>query len=574
MGSSGGSFGASAYSTPAVMEPAPPPNRRRWTSLYRPRSAEDISLCGKILWALLLLSVSTLALTGCGEAALQSPDQGSDLSLEQGLDQSSDRSLDQSSDQLDQSFDQLSFDQSFDRGPDQGSLVDASAPTGTTFASIAAKGLNNGCYPDAEHYLAEYLLQNPTVCFWKVDQANSRIVPLPFPQPPANAVKLPPPSGGDDTKALAALINKSNNGAVVGQGTYKVNKLTITVPVDIFNMPMIPTSNATEMVLVDSPDVRIFNSPIDGKNVPSFHTGFKLLDGAHRVVIARSGVSNIYNKNGVNSSGVRLRGVNDFHIVCNSYKNIVGYTADSKSSKPKLDWATARANAFWMSGSKTTSTSGGIFANNYGENFQSNGSRNDAEFFTVQSYAKTDAKKPVRFYANRGLNAGKRMTKSQESNLLALSNDYEWRDKTNGPLGSRSLFCMVNIHFSDNVIARNNRFKVAADGRFDFIFRTNLKGRSSAQENIHFDCNDIEIEDKIKPSSGAYSYVIAATTDDAIDANFKYEAINSSANNNVIHGAGNVRFHYYFDKGYRKKGGRFETKNNVFTVPFVTSEYR
>ncbi len=463
--------------------------------------------------------------------------------------------------------------------PDDKEPTDSKETYSTTFDNISSKGLLNACYPNSNHYLAEFLYQDHDVCFWKVDESSKTISKLKTPTTPANAIKLPAPSGGDDTSTIEKIINNNPGKSIDGAGrTYKVSNLNINVKIDIFNMPMETANKSANVVVINSPDVRIFKSPIEGKNSSSTAVGYTVNDGAHRFVLVKSGFSNIYHKNKINSAGVRIRGANDFHITCNEFKNIINDIGSngskSVSEKIKLNVATARANAIWMNGGNTKSTSGGVIANNYGENFQSNGSRNDAEFFTIQGYNSTDDLNPVRFYANRAVNAGKRMTKSQESNLLALSNKYEWLDKDNGPLGRRTLFAAVNVHFSDNVIARNNRFIVAAQSRFDNIFLTNVKGRSRAQNNIHFDCNDIEIKDKLSLTSGNVPVIIAATTDDKIDPNYKFEATNSSASNNIIHGSGSVKYHYYFDDGYRKDGGRFKIINNKFSVKFNSREFK
>ena len=226
-----------------------------------------------------------------------------------------------------------------------------------------------------------------------------------------------------------------------------------------------------------------------------------------------------------------------------------------------------------MNGAKSYDTSGGVIANNTSTELQSNGKINDAEFFTAQSYARTDDERPVRILANRGVNAGKRMTKHQEDDAVVLSNDFEWRVKK-GPLGDRKLFAMVNVQFSDNIIARNNRFKVAANGRFDYIFHANAKWKGIVQDNLHFDCNEIDIVDRIPASSGTVSQIIVARNDAEPAGSTSFEATNSSANYNVVKGTGSVKFHYWFGPGYRKDGGRFETKGNEFLIPWVQAKYK
>lgn len=446
------------------------------------------------------------------------------------------------------------------------SPAEAAAPTDVkSFAQIKTQGLDNACYPDAEHYLAEYLYQHPQACLWELDTQKQTIGTVPIPAIPADAVMLPPPSGADDTKALQRIINKNEGGAVYGSGTYQVNSLKIRVSVDIFNMPMVPTAEAITVVVINAPDVRIFNSPIDAQGSALTSVGFNVKQGADRFVLINSGFSNIHHTNNHNASGVVIKGVNDFHIACNTFENIINETSAKET--------TARANAIWMHGSKKQTTSGGIIANNTTRELQSNGMLFDAEFFTIQNFSATDPAKPVRIYANRNHNAGKRLTKLQESNALVLSNEYLWADK-HGPLGRRLLFSMINVQFSDNIIARNNRLKVAADGRFDYIFHTNAKWPEVVQDNIHFDCNDIEIQQKIKASSGNISHIITARNDSLPSDTTGKEATNSSANHNVVHGNGSVSFHYWFGPGYENDGGTFEAIGNVIKVPSALKDYK
>lgn len=434
-----------------------------------------------------------------------------------------------------------------------------------TFDQIQSNGLSNGCYPDIEHYVAEFLYQHPNACFWEANTITQSVSSLPVPTPGSDAVQLPAPSGGDDTNAVQQVINANSGGSVVGNGTYKINGLQINVPIDIFNMSMTPTSGASEIVFVNSPNVRIFNSPIDAQNSSTVSIGYHAKDGSHNFTLINSGLKNVAHTDQKNASGVFLRDVNDFHIACNTFSNITNSTSDSTK--------TARANAIWMAGGSKKETSGGVIANNVATELQSNGNLDDAEFFTVQSYNKTDSNKPVRIYANRGINAGKRLTKHQESDAVVLSNDYDWQTKY-GPLGKRHLYAMVNVHFSSNIVARNNRLKVGAQGKYDFIFIANSKKQGYIPDNIHFDCNDIEIRERQASGGGNVTHIISARNSTMPVTATGAEATNSTANNNYVHGQGSVNYHYRFDAGYRSSGGKFETKGNTILVPFENSEYR
>jgi len=439
------------------------------------------------------------------------------------------------------------------------------ADEGMLFSQIKDNGLDNACYVDEDHYVAEYLYQNPEVCFWSVDSDNQKVIPQATPTPPDDAIHLPPPSGGNDTLALESVINANRGKSVVGSGVYIVSNLNIAVPIDIYNMPMVPARYARDIVQVNAPDVRIFNSPIDGQNSNTARNGFSVNNGSHRFTLVNSGYSNVYQKHGQSYAGVKLKGVDDFHIACNTFDNLINTTNAS--------YKTARANSIWMNGSQTQSTSGGYIVNNNASNHQSNGKNKDAEFFTVQSYVSTAPDNPVRIFANRTVDAGKRFTKHQESDALVLSNDHKWLAKE-GPLGNRTLLTHVGVQFSNNVIARNNRVNIGAGSRFAYVFSTAVNHGYKVQSNIHYDCNDIEITDNLSPASGNSPRIFTARMSTRGVYSTGYEAIDSSASYNYIHGQGSVNYYYWFGEGYAANGGKFETKGNIFEIPYLKTEYK
>ena len=117
----------------------------------------------------------------------------------------------------------------------------AKSSGGASFEEIAAGGLDNACYPDDDHYVAEFLHQNPDVCLWEVDADEERVTAVAVPTPPDDAIPLPAPSGRDDTAALESLINDNPGRSFVGSGgVYRVGKLDLRVPADIHDMPMRP----------------------------------------------------------------------------------------------------------------------------------------------------------------------------------------------------------------------------------------------------------------------------------------------------------------------------------------------
>jgi len=434
----------------------------------------------------------------------------------------------------------------------------------SSFSEIQSKGLSNACYLDDEHYVAEFLFQNPEVYFWEV--RGSAVTALSTPVPRADAIRLPAPSGGNDTAAIERIINSNSGKDFVAQdGVYRIDNLEINVPANIFGMAMIPARRSTRRIInIKSSDVGIFNSPVDGQDSNSLTVAYDVQDGSHNFTLVESGLKNVFHNKGVNMAGVILHGVNDFHIAGNRFVNLLNNANGRKNSSGEK--VTARANAIWMTGAGRSSTSGGYIVNNYGEEFQSNGKLKDAEFFTIQSYISTDESNPVRLYANRGVNAGKRFAKFQEGNGVALSNYYEWNIKS-GRLGNRLLLSHIEIHFEcSNVISRNNRVKVGSEteSRFDYIFFSDGKRPNLIQDNNHYDCNDIFIESNLASSTRNRPTIITARNSSLPKKSTGKEATNSSANSNVIRGPGSIANIYWFGEGYDDRGGRFQSNGNVY----------
>ena len=218
-----------------------------------------------------------------------------------------------------------------------------------TYVEISDSGISNGRYPTSEHYVAEYLYQNQTACYWSDDTENNVIYTSPIPEPPSDAIALPPPSGGDDTSALESVINSNSGGSFVGSGTYRLSDLTVDVPSRIWNVPSIPLSSTTGTIwTITSQDVRIYNSPIDALNSKGISFGWDVRDESHDFHLVSSGFSNAKVTDGGSMAGVFLRAVSNFHIACNLFENILN--ASGKGT-------TARANAIWMNGGGDGSTS-------------------------------------------------------------------------------------------------------------------------------------------------------------------------------------------------------------------------
>ena len=416
--------------------------------------------------------------------------------------------------------------------PDTPPAGGSSGGSWTTYAQIQADGLSNAAYPDVDHYTAEFLYQNPDVCFWQNDHANQRIRPVATPTAPADAVRLPAPSGGDDTSALQAAFRANAGKAVVGQGTYKVKGLEVDVSVDIFGLNLEPATGAGEMVRVSAPDVRFFGAHIDVKSQGSVYLGWRVNAGADRFHLVGSTFKNMHHTGKLGGGGVMVRSVKDYHIACNRFEDIINDPSDPT--------VTARANAIWLKGGGENLPSySGYIVNNTGVNFQSAGARNDSEFFTIQSHRSAEGTQKI--FANRCVNAGKRFTKWQTSGGLVLSNDYHWRD-ARGPLGLRVQLRVVELLTrSDRVTFRNNRIKLAGAGRYDGVL-TIHNMHPHVTRDVHMDSNDVHM---IEDAAAAYfGPLISGRNSGGPKEATGSEALNSSIKDNVFRGPGRPSYLY------------------------------
>lgn len=444
-----------------------------------------------------------------------------------------------------------------------------------TFAQIRAAGTQKGVYNNDMDYVMEFMYQNPNARYWSVSGDTVSVVPTPT--APADAIELPAPSGGDDTSAIESFINSRSGGTFVGSGgVYIFNQLNLNVPCTIFKMPSVPNIGAGIVVNIRSSNVDIFESPISCLNMASAYIGWYFHHGVNNCDLIDSGCSDIYHRNDQNAAGVYIRGCSDLRIAGGRFVNIVNTTNNQK---------TARANAFWMNGGGNAAgktTKNVLIYNNIGENYQSDGhsgGNQDAEFFTIQSYASTNVAEPTRIFGNRTLNAGKRLVKFQASNCVCNSNYCDLPDKFNGPLAPliRKLFAVSGTQFSDNTFTNNNRIRMGAESRFDFIcLFSNQVGSATPQDNLHFDGNEIEFLDSLPASANNVPVVFGARNTLVARSSTGSEPTNSSANNNVITGpAGAVKWIWNFDHGIAKTGGSFEHVGNEYPSSlYSVSEYK
>lgn len=435
---------------------------------------------------------------------------------------------------------------------------------GKTFDQIEADSkLPKFCNNDDDAYVAEFLYQHPNVCYWEVQtlpDGQKCVVPLPVPTPPVNAITLPAPNGGDDTAALESAINGNGpNKVFVGSGSYKVNQLDIDEDgTIIYDMAVTPASGAGELIHINADDVKLIDCPQDMQNQASAYLGVRA-QYADRFHLIRSGLTNM-NHTGVSSGGgVLIRGCADFHIACGVYKNIWNQLNGTSVS---------RANAFWMNGGTVAVTDGGYIINNIIENLQSTGlptnGNKDAEFLTIQG--NSGHLKQVKVFANRCVDAGKRLLKSQaDGGATILSNSYEW--KTNiTTLERRVRLAMIDVHFqTGDVIVRNNRLTINGDRNWGAVM--NIQSTTKSGTNIHFDCNLIEINNPWN-GAGYDQHILVARSLGAGSpgTDSSQESNNCSMDNNTIIGTGGVNYHYWFGDGFDLNSGLLQPSGNTFNL--------
>ncbi len=440
---------------------------------------------------------------------------------------------------------------------------------GKTFAQIEADtDLPKFCSMDGDDaYVAEYLYQHPGVCYWNVvslPTGEKCVVPVDVPTPPSTAIQLPAPSGGNDTQALEAVLNgNGTNKTFVGAGSYKVNQLDLdrsgTV---IYNMNVTPASGAGELIHINANDIRLIDCPQDFQNQGSAYLGIRA-QNADRFHLIRSGLTNMYHNGGNSGGGVIIKGCADFHIAGGTYRKIWN---------PVNGTNVCRANAFWITGWKSNGanevTDGGYIVNNIGEDFQSTGlpanGNKDAEFITVQSHSAH--LKQIKVFANRCVDAGKRLLKSQQDGgVTVLSNSYEWRTNST-VLGNRTRLAMIDVHLATgDVTARNNR--LAINGNLNWSYVMSLQPYNKSGTNVHFDCNLIEINN---PWNGqGYDQVVMAGRSlfsGSTGSDNSQESINCSMNDNTIFGTGGVNYNYWFGSGFDLNSGLLQPSGNTFNL--------
>jgi|GEM_PF-2916928 len=464
----------------------------------------------------------------------------------------------------------------------------SSPPThaqGKTFAQIAAGAHSNFCVADDESYIAEYLYQHPTVCFWEVQTLNGVkcVVPLPDPVLPANATVLPAPTGGDDTNMLNTALNSGGSFNGLNR-TYRISRLVHTAAnMQLFNITLKPVAGATQLIHVQAPGVLHYNVNIDGENQASVYQCIRILDSADDYTGVKGSAINTWHKKGApgadNLSGgvYRIGLAENFHIAGNSWKD---HRNDVEQKHDVSLPTVASCRGVWMVSNKTAPVPNGVIANNYCENLQSNGNREDAEFFVVQGYAgSAPPLGTVKVYANRCEDAGKRLTKCQDGGVAVYSNSYWWKT-LQGDLTSeneRQMRTVLAVHLGvSNVHFENNRILISQP-RFAHVCVWNDSVNGPHSDNLTFNCNEVifAVPHNNGNSGGGEMFFFDNITPSSTTGS---EPTNSSISNNrfMATNGGNIKHYYWLRYGYANvipwPGLTFT--GNVENVPATVSRFK
>jgi len=424
--------------------------------------------------------------------------------------------------------------------------------------------LPNASFVDVDHYVAEFLFQNPDVRYWEVDERAQRIRRVEPPTVPSDAVRLPAPSGGDDTAALERAINSGPGKSFVARsGDYRVSGLDITASqVSIFGLSMVPTSNTGVFVNVRGDGIKFFNAKIDAQKQGSVYQGWLVTgDGFHLVSSEFSNMHSTANRSG--GAVTIKRSAGDYFLSGNTINYVVNASGPS---------ATHRANPFWISGGNDSAgnrvpSGGGYIVNNTAQTAQSNGDLVDADFITFQTHG--DYRELVRIFGNRFVDAGKRFLKVQSSGVIALSNQIEWRE-IQGPIARYKRLHVFSLQFGfqKDFAARNNRIYNNNDRNWTGIFNVSPVGSNHGWDNIHFDSNYIEINNRqTNPRANYDRYImlfVSLRNASLSASDTSAEATNTTAKDNVIAGSGAPRYNYWFGDGWDLRTGSVDVSGNQF----------
>ena len=455
------------------------------------------------------------------------------------------------------------------------------------FTSIEADGPDNYCYKNNDYYAAEFLYQNPNVCYWEIDTARQCIVPI-DPPSKAGATSLPPPTGGDDTLMIANFIQ--NGGRYTGNNqVYRIGNFTISrSDVWLCDMNIRPgTSGTTNFFNIVGSDVRFYDVDIDGLEQASVRGGIHVRNTAARFHFVKGSISNFWHRRGGVGTGNQtlygfwLNGCPDYHIATNDFSNYINDTGVGASHTNSS--VNAVADAIWLNGSQQYEVQNGFIVNNTAHNMQSNGINRDAEFVKMNTHTNDEVFNGnyPRIWANRVYDPGGAAIKIQNSGAQILSNQLEFRTDTgDAKLSSAqrkqlALIRAPNPNYIDRLVADNNRL-ITNSTLWQVILRWDT---DNAMRNSSYDCNLIMINTDNARSDSGSGWIFAVRGNNPAGVTGAPPTpvpVNSTINNNVTLGPGRTRYYYLFrlSNGSDNPGPSTLTSGNTFATAPLISAYQ
>jgi|GEM_PF-4448666 len=462
---------------------------------------------------------------------------------------------------------------------------DSSVPDGcVSFSQIRQNAPVEYCLATTDEHLGEFLRQRPDVSWWNIDEQNSCISQIEEPSC-ARTIDVSPTGGTDNAVLLAAIQQAGSGGCVDGGGqNFRINPLVIkTRGVTLKDMNLKAEVSSSVLIDVRATDVSFIRAPVDLDN-RSANTGVEINATAHRFAMVEGGVSNQKGHANGRAAGHALvalnAGVNDVYIVNNEFKNSVATTSDDRFN------STVRGIHYNGVSGKGNRPSPGVIASNLFQNLQATRmTSQDADAFVIQGWESRDANggpedqirmtftEPVKFLANTGIDAGKRMAKIQAGSMLAHGNFTHFKT-ANGDIGRRKTATVYALHGVSNNSVTNN--SVIADEvypggwtMFSIEMTHYFYQPQHRNDNNTLSCNVFEYNSR-DTSTGGYFYRQIDFCDDGTTS----WSTNSKVTDNHIRGAGIMDSIYWFQGGSDDYGAQFDHSGNTVNMETTFGEYR
>lgn len=442
---------------------------------------------------------------------------------------------------------------------------------GTDYADILANAPDWMCLETANEYLAEFLRQNPDVSYWSQNHAAQSIMADDEPVISGTRIDITP-TGADDNQLIEDAISQAGQGGVVdgGGATFLINDPRIDeAGVTLRNMTLKPSVNtAYRGLLVAAPDVTFLRVHLDLEN-KQYRMGIEVNDNSDRFAFVESSIKNFYNNSGFSGNMLRLyEAADDVYIVNSEFVHGIGGAASGNSSVRGIRVASTDTGV---------TPKGGIIASNLFEDLQAAGQGDDADGMVFQGFDLDNQYQMgfrVAVLANVGINSGKRLIKAQSGGVDVHSNVNHWKD-LNGELGERVTRCHYDSHGVSNLRWTNNLaitdHSNAGSESFFMQIQTHTFSSDIEADNIVLQCNKYIHNDDTSGGRSSYVFVIMDFND---STNGYAWPTMSFIKDNVIEGAGLMRFIWWFKFGNDPMGTQFDHLQNTINIANEDGLYR